>query len=205
MALAHQCARGSELVLIALHALAVDQMRDVQQHFAVFEKSAADLFVERLEEPVHLKADGSSTRLPFPSARSVLPQVAEISAACRLAGQMPFDLASAAIIHEDLQVHLRFAAEFVNIAEELPLVGADGFAKAFVVVKDGSEAEGKDGGMAVTVRDDPRVIHAGFLVEGPLRIVLAHDHRKIACRVKENLIATDSKDRFHRNRFTMTL
>ncbi len=58
--------------------------------------------------------------------------------------------------------------------------------------------------MTEAVRNHSRVVYARLLVEGLLRIVFAHNHRKIAGRIKENLIATDSKDRFHRNRFTMT-
>jgi hypothetical protein len=59
--------------------------------------------------------------------------------------------------------------------------------------------------MPETVRDHPCVIHTGLLVEERLRGVLAHNHRKIAGWVDKNLIATDSKDRFHGNRFTMSL
>jgi hypothetical protein len=115
-----------------------------------------------------------------------------------------FDLPPAAIVDENFQVHLCFAVELVDIAEELALVGPDRFAKGFVVVKDGAETERKNRGMAETIRNHSRVIHAGLLVQRSLWIVFAHNHRKIACGVKENLIATDSKDRFQRNRFTMT-
>lgn len=180
-------------------------MGDIQQHLAIVEQSATDFFIQRLEEPMHLEADGACSRLPFTRARGVLSQVGQIRPARSLSGQVPFDLAPAAIVDKDLQVHLRFAAELVDVPEELSLIGADGFAKGLVVVKDGAETEGKNRGMTITVRNNAGVVHAGFLVKGRLRIVLAYNHRKITCRVKKNLIATDSKDRFHRNRFTMTL
>lgn len=165
VALAHQGAGAGEFVLVALYALAVDQVRNVQQHLAVVHQSAAHLFVERLEEPMHLETDGACSRLPFACARGVLSQMGQIRAARSLRGQMPFDLPPAAIVDKDLQVHLRFTAEFVNVSEELPLIGADGFAKGFVVVKDGAKAEGKNRRMPVTVRDDAGVIDSRFLVE----------------------------------------
>ncbi|SPE19294.1 hypothetical protein SBA5_220140 [Candidatus Sulfotelmatomonas gaucii] len=58
--------------------------------------------------------------------------------------------------------------------------------------------------MLKAVGDHTGVINAGLLIEAFLRVVLADDDCEITGRVKKNLIATDSKDRFHGNRFTMT-
>jgi len=59
LALAHDGAGGGELVLVALNVLAVDEVGDIQDHFAAFGESAAYLFIERQEEAVHLEADGT--------------------------------------------------------------------------------------------------------------------------------------------------
>jgi hypothetical protein len=70
-------------------------------------------------------------------------------------------------------VHLGFAAQLVDVTEELTLVGPDGFAEAIVVVEDGAEAEGKHGGMFKAISDDASMIHTRFLVQGFCRIVFA--------------------------------
>ena len=74
----HQGAGGGELVQVALHAFAVDQVRHIQHHFAVIGQSAADLFVQRHEEPVHLEADSPGTGLALTLAGGILAQIAEI-------------------------------------------------------------------------------------------------------------------------------
>src|ERR1700734_375561 len=68
LALPHHGAGGGELVLVALDILAVDQVGDVQHHLAAFGETAAYLFVERQEEPVHLETDRARTSLAFTSA-----------------------------------------------------------------------------------------------------------------------------------------
>jgi hypothetical protein len=55
-----------------------------------------------------------------------------------------------------------------------------------------------------TVGDDPRVIHAGFLIEGLRGVVFADDDREVTGGIKENLIAAYSEDRLHRNWLAMT-
>ena len=47
LALAHHCAGGRKFVLVALHALAVDQVGDIEHHLAIVHQPAADFLVER--------------------------------------------------------------------------------------------------------------------------------------------------------------
>ncbi len=110
----------------------------------------------------------------------------------------------AAVVDEDFEVHFGLAAQLVDVAQELALVGADGLAQAFVVVEDGAETEGQHGGVLETVGDDPGVVHAGFLVEGFRGVVFADDDGEVAGGVEEDLVAADSEDGFQRNRFAMT-
>ena len=153
---------------------------------------------------MHLKADRTGARLALAGAGCVLTQVAEITATDAFGRELPLDLFGATIIDKDLQVHLGFASELVNVAKELALIGADGFAEAFVVVEDGSKAEGQHRGMLETVGYDPGMIHAGFLVEGFCGVMFADDDSEVAGRVKEDLVTAHSEGRFHRNRLTMT-
>ena len=48
--------------------------------------------------------------------------------------------------------------------------------------------------MLEAVRDDPCMVHAGFLVEGFCRVVLAYDDGEVAGGVKKNLISAYSDD-----------
>ena len=113
-------------------------------------------------------------------------------------------VAAAAVVDEDLQVHLGLAAQLVDVALELALVGANGLAQALVVVEDGSKAERQDGGVLKTVGDDPGVIDAGLLVQGFSGVVFADDDGQVTGGIKKNLVAADSEDRFQRNGFAMT-
>src|ERR1035437_2890726 len=101
-------------------------------------------------------------------------------------------------------MHLRLAAQLVDVAEELALVGADGPAQALVVVEDGSEAEGQHRGVLETVGDHPRVVYAGFLVESFSGVVFADDDGELVGGINKNLVAADSENRLHRNGFAMT-
>ena len=74
LALLHGCGGGSEFVVVALDALAVDEMRDIEDHLAVFRKAAGDFFIERAEETAHLEADGTGAGLPLALASGILAQ-----------------------------------------------------------------------------------------------------------------------------------
>ncbi len=203
-AFAHHGAGGRKLVLVALNVLAVNEVRNVEHHFAVFSEAAAYFFVEGHEEAVHLEADGARTGLALAGAGCVLAKIAQILAANALDRQMALDFLGAAIVDENLQMHLGLAAEFVDVAEELALIGTDGFAEDFVVVEDSPESEGKYGGMLKAIRDHPGVINTSLLVEGFGWVVLAYDDGEVACGIEKHLIAAYSKDGFKRYRLAMT-
>ena len=164
LALAHHRAGGGELVLVALHILAVDQMSDIQHHLAALGQPAAYFFVQRHKQPVHLEAHCPGPRLALALPRSVLAQVGEILAAHAF-GRLAFARSpAAAVVHEDLQVHLGLAAQLVDVRQKLALVGPDGLAQALVVVENRPKAERQHRGMLEAVRDHPGMIHAGFLI-----------------------------------------
>ena len=112
-------------------------------------------------------------------------RLVKYSRPCPSAGRCLSASGTGAVVDEDLQVHLGLAAQLVDIAEKLALVGADGLAQALVVVEDGSKAEGQHRGVLEAVGDHPGVVHAGFLVEGFLGVVFADDDSKVAGGVNE--------------------
>jgi hypothetical protein len=167
---------------------------DVEDHLAGFGEAAADFFIEGDEEAVHLEADGAGPGLALALAGGGLAEIREVFATYLLGIEVG-ELASAtAIIDEDLEMHFGFAAEFFDIAEELSLVGPDGFAEAFVVVKDGTESEGKDGRVLETICDNSCVVYPGFLIKSICRVMFTDDDCKITGWVKENLISANSVD-----------
>ena len=202
--LAHGGAGGSELVLVTLYVLAVDKMGDIENHLAVVHEPAAYFLVERQKETVHLKTDGAGTGLAFAGAGGVFAQAAEIFAPDAIGTEMAIDLAAGAVVHEDLQVHFGLAAQFLNVGKELALIGADGLAQAFIVVKDSTETEGQYRGMLEAVSDDPGVIDARLLCECFLLVVLADDNGEVAGGIEENLVTTYAENGFQRNGFAMT-
>jgi hypothetical protein len=175
LAVAHHGTGCGEFVLIALHVLAIDEMGDIENHLAGLGEAAAYFFIEGNEEAMHLKADGAGAGLAFALARCRFAEIGEIAPA-HLVWRNLGKFTAAAVVDKDLEVHLGFAAEFIDVAEELTLVGPDGFAQAFVVVEYGAEAKRKDGGMFEAVSDDASMIHTRFLIEGFCGIVFADNN-----------------------------
>ena len=122
LAILHHCARGLEFVLVALDALALDEVRDIEDHLAGFGEAAADFFIERHEEAMHLEADGAGTSLTLALAGSGLAKIGEVLATDLLRVEVREFASATAVIHEDFEMHLGFAAEFFDVIEELSLV-----------------------------------------------------------------------------------
>jgi len=183
-----------ELVLIALNAFALYEVGDVQDHLAGFGEAAADFFIEGHEEAMHLEADCACAGLALALAGSCLTEVSEVLATNLLWIEVGEFASATAVIHEDFEVHLGFAAEFFDVVEELSLVGPDGFAEAFVVAEDSTESEGKDCGVFETVCDDSGVVNPGFLIECICGVMFTDDDCKITGWVKENLISAYAVD-----------
>ena len=124
---------------------------------------------------MHLEADGACPSLTLTLAGSGFAKVGEVFAADLIWRQISEFFAAGAIVNEDLEMHLGFAAEFFDVSEELSLVGPDGFAETFVFVEDRAESEGKDGGVFETICDHSCVVDPGFLIECICRVVFADD------------------------------
>jgi len=124
---------------------------------------------------VHLEADCACPGLSLTLASCRFAEVREVFATYLL-GIKVGKLATAAVIHQDFEVHLGLSAEFIDVAEELALVGPDGLAEAFVVVEDGAESEGKNCGVFETISDNSCVVDPGFLIECFCGIMLADDN-----------------------------
>ena len=94
---------------------------------------------------MHLEAHCAGPCLALALPHCIFAKTGEILASHSLGWEMLDEFLRATVVDEDLQVHLSFAAEFVDVIEELALIGANGFTEGFVVVKDRAEAKGEDG------------------------------------------------------------
>lgn len=203
-ALAHHGAGGGELILVALNIFAINQMRDVENHLAALGQAAADFFIEWHKEPVHLETNCTCPGLALSCTGRALPQAAQVLSANPFRGQMLFKVLGTAVIDEDLQVHLGLAAQFLDIALKLALVGTNRLAEDFVVIEDCPETEGKHRRVLETICNDPGVIDAGLLIQCLLWIVLADDNCEVAGWIKKYLVAANSVDGFQGNGLAMT-
>jgi hypothetical protein len=154
---------------------AINEVGDVENHLTGLGESAAYFFIQRCKEAVHLEADGPGAGLAFALTGCCLAKVGEIASADLVGGELG-KFTAAAIVDEDLEVHFGFAAEFIDIAEELSLVGPDGLAEAFVVVEDSAESEGKDCGVFEAICNDSCVVDPGFLIECVCRVMFTDDN-----------------------------
>ena len=104
------------------------------------------------------------------------------------------------VVDEDLQVHLRLAAETFYIGQEVALIGADRAAQSVVVLKAGAEPERKDSGTVKAARDHAGVITGGGLgfkagqASGILLEMFGDDDGEIGCGKEEDLVSEEAGD-----------
>jgi len=84
-------------------------------------------------------------------------------------------------------VHLGFATEFGDTHAEGPPVDPDGLAKRVVTLEDGSETEGKYGGIPKAAADHAGMVNCRFLIQlSGIGVVFAHYHSKLAAGIAED-------------------
>jgi hypothetical protein len=93
--------------------------------------------------------------------------------------------------------------EAFEVALKLTLIGADGFAEAFVIREDGAKTEREDSGMLEAIGDNPGVIDASLLVEGFGWVMFTYDDGEVTGGVEEDLVSTDSRYGFEWDWFAM--
>jgi hypothetical protein len=194
LAVPQGCASGGEFVLVALYALAIDQVRYIQDHLAAFCEPATHFFIQRGKQAVHLEAYCPRPCLALPLPHGTLAKIGQVFPADTLDRQMLGDLAGAAIVHEDLEVHFRLTPQFLDIGQKLALVGTYGFTKALIIGKYRAKPKRKNRRVLKTIGDNPGMIHARFLVELFSWVVFADDDSEVAGGVKENLVAAYAED-----------
>jgi len=111
-------------VLVAFDAFVVDQVRDIQKHFPGVCPAAAYLFIERAEHSVHLHGNRARFGLALSLPRGALAEAGEILLADAIEGHWPLLLAATVVEHH-FEVHLRLAAQPLDIGQKLPLVRTD--------------------------------------------------------------------------------
>ncbi len=146
LAVLQEQAGGGVFVLVTLHAFVVDQVGDIQQHFAAIHTPTADLLIQGAEHAVHLRRDGTGLGLALALAAGNFSQVGEIFFADRLGmGSNCWRKITAAVVERDLEMHLGLAPKAFKIAQKIALVGPDGAAKGLIILINSAKTEGKDG------------------------------------------------------------
>ncbi len=192
---------GRVFVLVTLDGLVVNQVSDVEEELAGVHALAGDLLGDGKEHAMHLDGEGAGFRLTFALASGAVAQAGEILladggfAGCLVAAEV----AGAGVVYEHFEVHFGFAAEALDVGEEVALVGADGAAEAVVIGEGGGEAEGQDGGELEAVGDDAGVVASGVLgvgghAGGVFGGVLRDNDGEVAGGKEEGLIAEEAGD-----------
>lgn len=90
---------------------------------------------------MHLEANGTRPGLALTLPGGVLTQVGKVLFTDAFERKMPVQFLIAAGVYMNLEVHFGFAMQTFEIALELALVGSDGLAESFIVLKDSSKTE----------------------------------------------------------------
>src|SRR5581483_3729760 len=104
------------------------------------------------------------------------------------------------VVDDELQVHLGFAAQTLDVRHEVSLIGADGAAQGVVIFKGGSEAERKDGGAVKATGH-----HASVIAGCGLRIrtdqacailgeVLGDNDGEVSGRKQKDLVSKETRN-----------
>src|SRR5580658_8828956 len=185
---------GRIAVLVLFHALGVDQVGDVDQHALGRDFLAADFFLQRVKQLVHLDRQRARFGLAFALAGGFYLQLRQVVAAD---GVWQFDidhrLAQRAIANHQLDVHFGLSPQLGDAHSKSPPVDPDGLAERVIAVENGSELERQDGGIAETVADYPRVLNRRLLVQFTGCVVkFADDHREFTTGIAQNRSAVHS-------------
>src|ERR1019366_4488186 len=133
-------------VLILLDRLGVDQVGYVEQHAVGCDALAAHFFFERIEKFVDLHGEGASFGLAFAVARGLLAELGQVFASHRVRQDDLLHIAaSRAVAHDELDAHLRLAAQPLHALTERAAVRADSLADRILGVENCSKAKGYDG------------------------------------------------------------
>ncbi len=114
---------------------------------------------------MHLDRQRARLGLALPLTARALPQAGQILLPD---GHVAFGVTRAGVIHQHLQMHLRLAAQTLDIGLEVTLVRADRTAQRVVVLERSAETERQHGGEFEAVRDN-----AGMVFEALLAGLLA--------------------------------
>src|SRR5713101_5176360 len=130
-------------VLIFFDGLGVDEVSDIEQHSVGIDLLAADFFLKRVEELVHLDGKGAGFGLAFALARRLLAELEEVLAADRIGQNNLFHRAAKRTVPDrQLDAHFGLATKPLHALTESAAVGTNGLADGIFGVKNRSEAEG---------------------------------------------------------------
>lgn len=189
---------GVIAVLVLFHALAVDQVGDVDQHAFRSNLLAADFFFQRVKKLVDLHGQGACLGLAFTLAGGLYPEFREVVASDRIREfHIDHGFAEGTVADDQLDVHFRLAPKPGNALAEGAPVDPDGLTKGVVVLENGAELEGQDCGVAEAIADHSGVLDRGFLVKlAGCVVVFADDNGEFTTGVAENCSSIDALNTF---------
>ena len=148
---------------------------------------------------MHLDRKRARLGLALPLTACALPQTRQILLAY---GHVASRVAGTNVIYQDLEVHLRLAAQTLHVGLKMTLIGSDGAAQRVVVLERGAKAKGKYSRQFETICYNPGVILSRLLIHPctVFRAVLGDDDSQIAGGKKESLITEHARDPGQRHR-----
>src|SRR6266852_5087405 len=153
-------------VLIFFDGLGVDEVSDIEQHSVGIDLLAADFFLQRIEELVHLDGEGAGFGLAFALPRCLLAKLGQVLAANRIGQNNLFHGAAKRTVPDrQLDAHFGLAAKPLHALTESAAVGTNGLADGIFGVENRSEAEGQDSGGSEAPADHAGMLQNGFFIE----------------------------------------
>jgi len=134
---------GAVTVLIFFDRLGVDEVGDIEQHAVGIDLLAADFFLERIEELVHLDGEGAGFGLALALSASLLAELDKVLAADGIGQDNLFHgAAERTVANRQLDAHFGLATKPGHAVTESAPVGSNGLADGIFGVENRSKAEG---------------------------------------------------------------
>ena len=190
-ALLELLSRRGVFVLITLHCLVIDQVRNIQKHLAGVHAFAGNLLGQRKEHAMHLHGERAGFGLAFPLAACALAQADQVLLAnCHVSSR----ISRAGVVDENFKVHLGLASETLHVGLKLTLVGSNGAPQSVIILEGRAEAKRKDGRVLKAIGNHSGMVPCRLLIHS-LRIfciVLGHDDGQITGRKEKGLISEEA-------------
>src|ERR1700759_3013937 len=154
-------------------------MREIDEHSAGIGALADDVLLDMGEQLMHLHLENQRLGLTFAVTGGLFEQFSQIFAANTI-GQLSNSFFEIAVFYQQLEMHLRLAAQTVNRFQKGLTVGSYRTPQCLIRVEDGTKSERKDGQGTKALAYDTSMIDNCLLGEGLSCGIVADDDCEIA-------------------------